>query len=484
MNQDINNFKSESNYGIWFAGVLVLVFPIASTQLSFSFIYGQGHAERPIISFLASFTVGWFGLLIGYFNCLTTNHKNANLKWIVFIGILARLLFLPSNLILENDCYRYVLDGQMVLDGKNPYKHPPDYIKNNLNNFLENKNHSDKANLLLSRIGYPGISTIYPPVAQYAFAIGSFLTPWHWFGQRLIFLLFDIVAIFLIIHILKLLNKPLVWVIIYAWNPLILKEIANSAHLDSLVSFFLLLWVIMSIYWLRKKHIIWLLLASIVYAAAILGKLYPLILMPIGISFVIRYQKNYQGILLFILGVSATLIIGYLPFIDVGIDQLTHGLRMYNREWIQNEGAFYLIQLICEKLPINSVMPIDRLVSNLIVGIIAVYLSLKLRQVKDNGFSLIYPIQIVLLFWFLFLPAVFPWYLISLIAITSLNPKIWIVILSGVTFSYYLSFLISYRDYPDNFRIGIQLIEHIIIWGALIIGQLRMYIFTKQKTLA
>ncbi len=483
MNQDTNSIKLRTSYGIWFAGVLILAFPTASTYLSFSFIYGQGHAERPIISFLVWFIIGWIGLLVGYFYCRKTNDDDANLKWIVFIGILARLVFLPSNLILENDCYRYVLDGQMIVDGKNPYEHSPEYIKNNLDDFLENKKHIAKANLLLSRIGYPEISTIYPPIAQYAFAIGSFLTPWKWFGQRLIFLFFDISTMFLIIHVLKLLKKPLNWVIIYAWNPLILKEVANSAHLDSLVSFSLLLWVSMSIYWLQKKHAIWLILASIAYAAAILAKLYPLIFLPIGISFVIRHQKNMQSILLFLFGISATLVMGYLPFLDVGVDQLTYGLRMYNKEWIQNEGAFYLVQLACEKLSLNSTIPNDRLVSNLIVGMIAVYLSIKLNVAKNNdGFSLIYAIQITLLFWFLFLPAVFPWYLISLIAISALNPKIWVIIISGVTFSYYFSFLISYRDYPDHYRIVIQLTEHIIIWGALIIGQLRIYLFTKPKT--
>ncbi len=481
MNRGKDKLESGRNYGIWFAGILILIFPVSSTYLSFSFIYGHGHAERPIVSFLVMFLLGWSGLCLGCCSCCRYGNNPVNLKWIIGVGILARLLFLPSNLILENDCYRYVLDGQMILDGKNPYRHSPEFIKNNLDDILENKNHFQKASLLLSRIGYPEISTIYPPAAQYVFAMGSFLTPWEWFGQRVVFLVFDIGSIFLIVHILRRLNKPPERVIVYAWNPLLLKEIANSAHLDSLVGFFLLLWIITSINWLQNKDHLWLMFAGITFAASILSKLYPLILVPVSISFVILNQKNIKGILLFLCAVCITIVIGYLPFIDVGIDQLTEGLCRYNKEWVQNEGAFYLVQFLCSKLPVSSTLPIDRLVSNSIVGFAAVCLSIKLYLSKQAVSSLIDAIQMTLLVWFLFLPAVFPWYLISLIAISALNPRTWILILSGTAFAYYSFFLISYRDYSENYRYGIQLAEHLIIWVTLMISILNKNAFTRQK---
>jgi hypothetical protein len=50
-------------------------------------------------------------------------------------------------------------------------------------------------------------------------------------------LLFDIGTVLLLISLLKSLQKPIGYSIAYAWCPLVLKEIGNSGHLDSIAIF-------------------------------------------------------------------------------------------------------------------------------------------------------------------------------------------------------------------------------------------------------
>jgi len=157
------------------------------------------------------------------------------------VGGLVRLVLLPSSLIQENDVYRYVLDGQVLMAAQNPYRLSPVATTARAPEPLKSRLKESSARTTLSRIGYPYIPTVYPPVSQLAFAAGAWLSGWDWKGQRWVFTAVDLGVISILILLLPLFAIPRPWVLLYAWNPLVLKEVTNSAHVDILVTFFVLL---------------------------------------------------------------------------------------------------------------------------------------------------------------------------------------------------------------------------------------------------
>jgi len=111
-------------------GLLILLAQIGISSLSRFFVFGTGHAGRPIVLFLilefVSFVfyflaVEWVRRLPGE----SGGHRTL-VFWMILIGILCRLVFLPSSLIQETDPYRYIWDGQTVLSGGNPYERSPE----------------------------------------------------------------------------------------------------------------------------------------------------------------------------------------------------------------------------------------------------------------------------------------------------------------------------------------------------------------------
>ena len=104
------------------AGTGLLLSCLGWTLLSYQFEFGQGHADRPIIGFLGLFLLAWVSFLAGIVLLARKDPGPKTLILIVVVGLLARVVLIPSNLIQENDVYRYVLDGQVLLHGANPYQ--------------------------------------------------------------------------------------------------------------------------------------------------------------------------------------------------------------------------------------------------------------------------------------------------------------------------------------------------------------------------
>jgi hypothetical protein len=470
------------SYALLLAGLLVLVYCAGATWISERFVYGENHAARPIGAFLVFYAIGCLGFAGGM--VLVWRKAPASLPWIVGVGLVARVLFLPSNLIQENDCYRYVLDGTNLLHGINPYAFSPDELRLHAPPEYQRQLSKPDAMLLHSRIGYKHIATIYPPAAQAVFAVGAWLTPWHWLGQRLVFLACDLATLAVLLALLKRLGKPSAWALFYAWNPLILKEVANAAHLDSLAALcvVLLLWCLVA--WRDSSALKWVAAGGLAFACAVLAKLYPLVLGPLLAVYLIRGPRPLKSLALFGVVSSATIVLAYAPFVSVGAAQLTEGLRTYGAEWQRNEGAFGAIRLGLEALDVDDAPPRARQIAGGIVFVVAIALAVYCGWRRNHADGLIAATQGTLLCWFLFLPAAFPWYAIVLLATLALRPKAWGVVLAGVFGMYYLLFLYDYRDYPTapgwgDWADWTEAAQHLAVWGILLVSLLVAFVRAK-----
>src|SRR3990167_1637674 len=321
---------------IFVLGAAILLTQTAVAWLSRFFVYGAGHVERPIILFLVlefvSFAfyfaaIEWVRRLPG-----EPGGQHKTIFWIILIGILSRLVFLPSSLIQETDPYRYIWDGQTVLSGENPYEHSPEEAFHN--RLAPARNVTPEVYETFGEINHSGVKTIYPPFAQYLYALSQWFTPWSLAGWKLMILLAEIGIFVLMLGMLGKMGMRKEWLTLYAWCPLVIKQFSNSLHLDVFALLFLSLMVWVFVYERFRLGFLALALATAV-------KLFPLILLPLAFIWTWRINRKqaFQGLAIF----SFTFLLFYVPFLTAG-RSLFEGLTRFAGEWRVNDSIFGLIR--------------------------------------------------------------------------------------------------------------------------------------------
>ena len=246
------------------------------------------------------------------------------------VGFLMRAVLLFSEPMLEDDWQRYLWDGGVVAAFKNPYVYSPQQVIDEDVPYplVELGEH---APVILSRINHPELRTIYPIGAEIMFGLSHLAAPFSLTGWRLLILLCETVTFGLLLLILLQLQRPLIWLSLYWWNPLVVKELINSAHMEGvLIPFF-----VGGIYlYMRRRFqfshlLIWI-------AASI--KLWPALLAPFLWW---RMRGNIWSLVL--AGVIAALFIAAIavPFLLTGLDE-TSGLVAYSLKWTTNAALFPL----------------------------------------------------------------------------------------------------------------------------------------------
>jgi hypothetical protein len=153
--------------------------------------------------------------------------KTGSIALWVAVGILSRIVLWFSDPVLETDFYRYLWDGRVLAHGINPYLYAP------LDPALDQVDA-----LYRSYINWAQFRTIYPPVTQFVFALGHLVAADSLLALKVLFTLFDLATGFILIQWLRHLHVDTRWSLLYFLNPLVLKEVANSAHMDSIPVFF------------------------------------------------------------------------------------------------------------------------------------------------------------------------------------------------------------------------------------------------------
>ena len=152
-------------------------------------------------------------------------HSNVpmlGLGGVLLAAVLARLLLLGTAPTLSDDIYRYRWDGRVQLAGVDPYAYPP--------------NHPTLASLRdeqFAHINFPHLRTVYPPLTEFAFRLGASLG--HTLtAQKLVFVSAELVTFTCLLFLLLKRRMNPLWVVAYAWHPLVILEIAGSGHNDAL----------------------------------------------------------------------------------------------------------------------------------------------------------------------------------------------------------------------------------------------------------
>ncbi len=293
-------------------------------ELALVYIVSLGDLRAQVMHF-------WYGafaafLLYGGAVLWTLRRRTGSTRFILLVALLFRLTMWNSPATLSDDIYRYIWDGRVQLHGINPYRYAPDAPEL-----------VDLRNDLHARINHREIPTIYPPLAQLFFLCIAAVRE-HPAAIKLGLIAFDFALCLLLARLLALRQQDPRRVLLYAWHPLPLVEIAGSGHIDALGIFFLML-ALYALVATRNK------LATGALAAAFLAKLVPLILLPtFWKASGTAAQKSLRDLLRLegrrpLLYFPLLCLLGLLPYADIGTD-MAAGLGTYLRHWHFNDFIY------------------------------------------------------------------------------------------------------------------------------------------------
>ena len=112
-------------YAWLIAGLTLLGLMTTVLWLSPQFRFERSISHMPVLWLVAILVLA--GVLLTALTALIerTNPDRWLLVWVVGLGLLLRLVLMPSTPILEDDFYRYLWDGAVVSEGLNPYEYSP-----------------------------------------------------------------------------------------------------------------------------------------------------------------------------------------------------------------------------------------------------------------------------------------------------------------------------------------------------------------------
>jgi hypothetical protein len=213
---------------------------------------------------------------------------------IILYAVLFRTLLVPADpAVLSGDMYRYIWDGRIQQTGTNPYRYPPD----------ADELRSQRDDHIYPHINRKSDPTLYPAGAQLFFRLFHMMVGDNVSGYKGLMTLFDVLTLFVLLALLKVCRYDGWRLLIYAWNPLVIFEIAYSGHLEGLTVF----WMVLAFY-LGATHRHKPGAAALAVASAI--KLYPVLLLPALLS---RGQR-IKGCVAF----AITILLLYVPFLGAG----------------------------------------------------------------------------------------------------------------------------------------------------------------------
>jgi alpha-1,6-mannosyltransferase len=246
---------------------------------------------------------------------------------VMIAAILFRFLALPESPALSDDIYRYLWDGHVQTRGINPYLYSPDSAA------LDHV-----ATPYRDLINNPELPTIYPPVSQLVFFASAFL-PGGVFSLKVLLILFDLGTVLVLAAILKTRGQSPARVVIYAWSPLAVIEVAWSGHVDP-VGVFLLM--VASLAFIKGRRRLGWVAGALSGGAKYAGWL--------AMAPFIR-RRNLRS--LFLLPVVIGLV--YLPYAAAGFG-VTGSLFTYAERWRFNDSLFAGILQATEWLHLQDLL--------------------------------------------------------------------------------------------------------------------------------
>lgn len=354
---------------------------------------------------------------------------------VVIFAALFRVSLLFAQPLLSDDIYRYIWDGRVQAAGINPYRYVP----------------ADEALAALrDEAVYQKINrrenahTIYPPIAQaFYFLVTRVSESVTWMKAAMVGC--EVVALVALTWLLASFGWPRARVLIFAWHPLLVWEIAGSGHVDAVMIALVALALVAR---RKQKHTV----AGIALACATLIKLFPLVLFP-------ALYRRWSWKMPF--AFAAAICLAYAPYLSVGAKAAVGFLPVYaEQEGLESGDRFFILAMARRVIPgaPNSAYVILALA---ILAFIAAW-SLRKSQSSDAGY-LRRSCALATAFTVLLAPH-YAWYFAWLVPFTCFVPAAPLFYLTAASFVLYGTWL---GDAPEQlFALNAALYVPFLVLGA------------------
>ena len=273
--------------------------------------YSRGALEEPALPVFFLLLVLVSAPLVVVFDCYRLQPGAMSVRRLIVWAVLFRLCGLFGVPLFEDDWFRYLWDGYRFAEAGTPYGWAP------ADSF------GDPAvpvafQRILDQVNYPDLPTIYGPTSQYAFLLAYFVKAGSLVPLQLVFIGFDILLIRLLLSV-----APARYVLLYAWCPLVIKEIAFTAHPDGMAACLLFAAVLLRRDGLMTR-------AAVCLALAAGAKVLALLVAPFVLA-----RAGLRAWLAF----GAVLVLLYLPFLLQGSSDAA-SLAVFARAWEFNSALY------------------------------------------------------------------------------------------------------------------------------------------------
>ncbi|RPH31269.1 hypothetical protein EHM92_09130, partial [bacterium] len=205
-------------------------------ELCYGLIYAVDSPENTLILFIAINTAAYLILAWAVWRCWVQEPDippNTLLALIFAFGMLFRFTLVPHFPVASDDIYRYLWDGRVATNGINPYAYPPQ------DPHLSSLATQD----LPSRVNFPWMHSIYPPLAQVFFAISAYLFGPSAAGFKFLLTLLEMLTLLVITLFIKRFSLKPWLLLLYAWSPVPIMYYSLDGHIDALGIPFLMLFL-------------------------------------------------------------------------------------------------------------------------------------------------------------------------------------------------------------------------------------------------
>ncbi len=426
--------------------------PILLVLLGVILYYFFGyHLERTQFLWLL---ISYAGLFLISFKLI--QFEKWNFKFLVLTGIIFRLVLLAAVPNLSDDFYRFIWDGNVLLQGISPYEFTPTELINSQDIQIEKSQELYAGMSELSR----GVHSNYPPLNQIFFAITSFLGGGTVMGSiiaiRGIHILSDLGIVYFGRKLLKQLNYSPHLIFWYFLNPLIVLELTGNLHFEGVMLFFFLaaIYLCHTTKWAR---------GAVIYGLAISTKLIPLLFLPLFLPF-LKWKKSIFYYIIS-LGVAALTVV---PFVSPDlVSNYGDTLALWFTNFEFNAGIYNIVELLSDEKPWELIAQYGKVISVLVVICLLVLTFVK-RSLDTR--QLLFYMLCVLTFYYLLSATVHPWYIITLVLLCLFTdfrfPLFWSAV---VVLSYSAYDNPEYNEHPV-----FLIIEYTVVFGVILYELFRL----------
>ena len=354
------------------------------------------------------------------------------------LAIFYRLIFLLSLPNLSQDFFRFFWDGQLVLQGINPYLETVNYY------FSQNLDYKiQQADILRKGMGDLNAShySNYPPMSQFIYAISAWFANDSIYGFiiaiRLILISFDLLFVLFAKKILAFFNKDPKALFWYILNPLCIIEITGNLHLEGVM---IALFVVAFFFMLRQRYIH----SAFLFSLSITTKLMSLIFVPVLLKYFYknnRFSLNFKTILNYGFWLVLFLFIQFALFYNSTFYQnFSQTISLWFGKFEFNASIYYVVRWIGYKTigwniiqTYSQIMPLFSILCFIII----------LYKRKASPDQLLESFMWMLTIYYLLSTTIHPWYILFPLALSVFTRYNFVYLWSFLTLLSYYSYKIS-----------------------------------------